>query len=665
MALVPMQKINLFVHKKDKPKVMSFLQEKGVLHVTNAEAKEDDLEILGYDEETHRLQYKVAELDFAVNFLAKYEEKKKGLQAMIDGTSVKTNSKEIEELVKGYEFQEVVDRCKSVEEEMVRLSNEVKAIHVTQERLQPWSHYKAPLSTPSETESSAVVFLVIPLKNWEEFKNQVINISKLVVIELDNIIGDTVYCEIICEKSLAGEIEGKAISIKGEVVELPELEGTVEEEMENMENRLGKIQERQKQLTQASEELAKDLKSLRISYDFYNWKLIQKEARKNFVSTESTVFISGWMPKKGVDTLKSDLEKVTTNFELVSIDPEEGEDAPVLLQNKGIMKPFESVTNIYGLPLPNELDPTPFLAIFFIVFFGLALTDAVYGLLMFAIMFTVLRYLKIPKQSQGLLRLLMYAGLVTFFAGAIFGGWASLDPSQVPEWMTSTDADGNLVFKFQKISAITNPMAVLILALVLGYVQVLTGVIINFVHKFRTESRKYAIIDQFPWVFILFVIGLMIMVAAGIIPEVLGTPIKYLLYVAIAGIVLTQGREKKNIVLKFLSGVLGLYGLVGYLSDVLSYSRLLALGLATSIIGLAVNTIAGMVNGVPYIGIVLAIIVLIGGHIFNIGINALGAFIHSGRLQFVEFFTKFLEGGGQAFRPLRKESKFVRVSHDE
>ncbi len=152
------------------------------------------------------------------------------------------------------------------------------------------------------------------------------------------------------------------------------------------------------------------------------------------------------------------------------------------------------------------------------------------------------------------------------------------------------------------------------------------------------------------------------MLAAGLLPEMMAGPLKILLIIGVVGIVLTQGREKKNIVLKFLSGVLGLYGLVGYLSDVLSYSRLLALGLATSIIGLAVNTIAGMVNGVPIIGIVLALIVLVVGHVFNLGINALGAFIHSGRLQFVEFFTKFLEGGGAAFKPLRRDSRFVRLT---
>ena len=665
MALVPMQKINILIHKKDKPKVMSFLQEKGVLHLTNTKVEDENLEYLGSDDETTDLQYKVAELDFAIGFLSNCEKKKKGLQAMVDGDTFDVKDEEIQEIVKNYAFKEVIDRCKSVEEEIVKLSNEKKAILGHKSQLEPWNHYKAPLSTPSETEVAAAVFAVIPLKNWEEFKNDVVQISKMVVLESENVVEDQVYVEIVCEKSLLTEVEGKVVIYKGEAIEFPEeLEGTISEEMKKMDKRLKEIEERQGQLTKASKELSKDLKNLRVCYDYYNWKLIQKNARRNFVATESTVVVSGWMPKTGIKELTKDIQKTTNHFELLEVEPEEDEKSPVLLENKGILKPFQSVTGIYGLPLPNELDPTPYLAVFFIAFFGLALTDAVYGLIMFAIMFSVLRFLKIPKQSQGLIRLLMYAGLVTFFAGALYGGWASMTAEQAPGFLTTLNDAGEKVFRFQRIDAIKDPMTVLILSLILGYIQVLFGVTLNFVHKFRTESKKYAMIDHFPWVFMLFVIGLMIMVTAGILPEALGTPIKYILYIATALIVLTQGREKKNIILKFLSGVLGLYGLVGYLSDVLSYSRLLALGLATSIIGLAVNTIAGMVNGVPYVGIILAIIVLIGGHVFNIGINALGAFIHSGRLQFVEFFTKFLEGGGQVFSPLRKESKFVRTTKE-
>lgn len=661
MAVVPMQKIGLLAHKEDKDEILSFLQKLGVLHLTDSTSAEIELQKAQLSESLHDLHYKVAELDFVIRFLARFESKKKGLQAMVDGDSVKCDSEEVAELAKTYKFKPVIEECKKLEEEMVELPAERKSLEDLQAKLKPWTQYEPKLSEPRETETSKSVFAMVPLKDWEVLKNEVMNLSKLLVLEMDNIFESNVYIHIVCEKSLAQELENLIVKHKGEMVELPELNGTVTEELRHIDRRFHEIDTRMKELKAAAEKITPELRRLRICYDYFKWQSIKTEADRRFLETESTVLISGWVPKKGVLKLREDMHKVTPGFELMELEPEEGEQAPVLLMNKPWLKPFESVTGIYGLPLPNETDPTPLLAAFFIVFFGLALTDAVYGLLMFAIMFSVLKFLKIPKESQGLIRLLMYAGIVTFFAGALFGGWASMDPSQAPSWLVTTNAAGESVFIAQKINAIKDPMSVLILAFVLGYIQVLFGVIVNFVHKYRTESKKYAMIDHFPWVFILSMIGLIIMVSVGILPAFLATPFKYLMYVAVAGIVLTQGREKKNPVLKLLSGILGLYGLVGYLSDVLSYSRLLALGLATAIIGLAVNTIAGMVNGVPVVGIVLAIIVLLVGHVFNLGINALGAFIHSGRLQFVEFFTKFLEGGGRAFSPLRRESKFVRL----
>jgi len=662
MAVVPMQKIGLLAHKKEKSNILSFLQEKGVLHLTDSKAEEVDLVPAELSDDLHNLHYKVAELDFAINFLSPFEKKSKGIQAMIDGDIVKTEDKEIKVVKVDFKWRSVVEYCKNLEKAMVELNNEKKTLIELQERLLPWTHHKTSLSESRETEMTRSIFAVAPLKEWEILKSEISGHSELLAIEMDNIVENSVYFQVICDKSLISDVEGIILTRKGEIVDLPELNDNPESELQTIDRRFHEIATKLSELEKESIEKSSNLKSLRILYDAFNWDLIHRESDRKFLATDSSILISGWVPKKGIKELKNDLNEISSSFEIFEIDPEEGESAPVLLANKGILKPFEAVTGIYGLPLPNEMDPTPLLAVFFIVFFGLALTDAVYGLLMFAIMFSVLRFFKIPKESQGMIRLLMYAGIVTFFAGTLYGGWASLTVDQVPQWLTTTNSAGETVFIGQKISAINNPLMVLVLSLVLGYIQVLFGVIINFLHKFKTESKKYAMIDQFPWVFILSVIGLRIMLMAGLLPEVLGTPINYLLVIAAIGIIFTQGREKKNPILKFLSGVLGLYDLVGYLSDILSYSRLLALGLATSIIGLAVNTIAGMVNEVPHVGILLAIIVLIVGHIFNIGINALGAFIHAGRLQFVEFFTKFLEGGGKAFSPLRKESKFVRIN---
>jgi V/A-type H+-transporting ATPase subunit I len=200
---------------------------------------------------------------------------------------------------------------------------------------------------------------------------------------------------------------------------------------------------------------------------------------------------------------------------------------------------------------------------------------------------------------------------------------------------------------------------VLILALILGYIQILLGVIIKLVHNFRRNNKKDAILDTGTWVFMLGGIGFFILTSA--IPALNSLTVigKWWIIAATVGLILTQGRDKKSIIGKAVSGVLSLYGLIGYMGDILSYSRLLALGLATAIIGLAVNTVAELVGGIPYLGWLLMAVVFVGGHIFNLLINALGSFIHSGRLQFVEFFTKFMEGGGQTFKPFSKKNKYI------
>jgi len=664
MAVVPMQKISLFVHKKDKPKTIDFLQDKGVLHITDVPVDKKELEELDADEETRELQYKVARLDFACTFLAKFEEKKKGLQAKIDGKSVKVkNDEEVKKIVKKFQFDEVVDRCKSVEEEMVHLHNEIKDIHNLQKTLNCWAHLKESLDMPRETENTVLQFISVASEDWLALKSELLALSKLIDLGSENAVEDQVYVQVVCDRSVLDDVDSVIASHKAEIIEIPELSGSIKEELKKSDSRLEKIDERLGQLTEAAKKLTQDLPKLRLCYDYYNWQLLRKQARQNFVATESTVLLCGWMPKDGVKQISADLEKeVTKNFELMEIEPEKDEDAPILLKNPEILKPLQTVTNLYGLPGPREVDPTPFMAAFFIGFFGLALTDALYGLFLFAVMFSVLKYLKIPKQSQGLIKLLMYAGISTFIFGVLFGGWAGLTIEQAPGFLVKTNAAGEQVFIFQAISALTNPLGVLILALILGYIQVLFGVYMKFVWILKNIGKKEAFLDQFPWAYILTVIGLVVLVKVGILPSALSSFVMILLYIGAAYIVLTQGRDKKNIILKFLSGVLGLYGLVSYFADVLSYSRLLALGLSTSIIALAMNTVAGLLVGIPYVGILIALVILIFGHLFAIVINVFGAFIHSARLQFVEFFTKFLEGGGRPFKPLYKESKFIRYN---
>ena len=172
--------------------------------------------------------------------------------------------------------------------------------------------------------------------------------------------------------------------------------------------------------------------------------------------------------------------------------------------------------------------------------------------------------------------------------------------------------------------------------------------------KVKEKNYSSAILDNGFWIFFLASL-----IAFGV------TRTKLAGSLALSGailLVLSQGRHEKNIFKKFISGLLSLYSTTGYLGDTLSYSRLLALGMTSAIIGMVVNILAGLtLKSFPILGFIAALLILVIGHSFNLMVSVLGAFIHSMRLQLVEFFSKFFEGGGREFKPFKRETRYVII----
>jgi V/A-type H+-transporting ATPase subunit I len=206
-----------------------------------------------------------------------------------------------------------------------------------------------------------------------------------------------------------------------------------------------------------------------------------------------------------------------------------------------------------------------------------------------------------------------------------------------------------------------DPVSFLVLSFVLGYVHLVWGLVAEFYDALRAREFFHAFADVFLWIFMLLGIGAFAALAVGVVPKSFEPVVLGSLGFATAGLVLTQGRSNKNPVMKLFSGVLSLYALVGYFSDVMSYSRLLALGLSTGVVAMIVNELAKLGYGSGGVmGIVVAGAILVIGHSFNLVLNLLGAYIHSMRLQYVEFFSKFLTGGGVRYEPLRLGNVYTK-----
>ncbi len=356
--------------------------------------------------------------------------------------------------------------------------------------------------------------------------------------------------------------------------------------------------------------------------------------------TESTFVMYGYVPTKKAEKIEKLLTEKTGSYVEIS-DIAEDEEAPVLLDNNAFAKPVESITTTYSMPSKTDIDPNPIMAFFYYLFFGMMFSDAGYGLLMVLVCGYLGFFAKVEQSTKNNMRMFFYCGISTTFWGVMYGGFfGDLLPGLKPLW----------------INPIEEPLTLLIFSVGLGLIQILVGLAIKFYMLWRQKDRWGAIFDIGFWIVIL--LGVCVMAVGMFLGKNLPSDIgMYMMIGGAVGLVLTQGRNEKNILMKVGSGIISLYDVTGYVSDALSYSRLMALGLATGVIGNVVNTMGRLAGG-GAVGIIVFVVIFIVGHLINFALNCLGAYVHTNRLQYVGFFAKFYEGGGRAFTPLKMNTKY-------
>lgn len=658
MAIAKAQKLELIGISKHKAKILKKIQETGMLEIMDVSADEH-VPLPTSLKNIQKLELDYANIEFSIKVLTPYGDKK-GLFA----PPMIFSAAEAEEKAKDLDYKKIAEECTEIGENLTKAKNEIAMASAELSNLTPWKNLKIDLANLSGSEGYAIILGSIKTNLTEELYQELGNLSELISIENVKQDEKVAHLAIIFSKELGKEIHHTLAKFRFTETELPQIDGQLTKHCEALQKSIADNKTIIKENESRLHKLAKNLDDLKVINDYLGWEKDRMEQDRKMIDTQHCFILTGWIIKNDLEKLKTMLDATTSEYLIHEIEPEEGEKPPVVIKNGKFMDPFESVTSLYGMPLANEIDPTPFLAGYFIIFFAMCLTDAGYGIVMFIVTALALKFINMAPAIKKLTKLLMYGGIVTFVIGAIFGGWFGLTTDQVPKALTYTAANGETFFLLQKINALTDPLTVLIIAMAVGYLQIVMGVYIKLVHEYRTSSKKDALLNTAPWAFILTGIGIGILAASGVTPALM-TVGKWWIIIGAAIIVLTQGREKKSIIGKAFSGTLALYNLVGYLSDVLSYSRLLALGLATAIIGLAVNIIAGLIaDMIPYAGWVFAAIIFIVGHTLNLLINAFGAFIHSGRLQFVEFFTKFMEGGGRDFKPFNKKTKYIFLKNN-
>lgn len=378
--------------------------------------------------------------------------------------------------------------------------------------------------------------------------------------------------------------------------------------------------------------------------DFLLAKQTREQAKKSMVSTPHLAGLEGWIESDNLSRLKAIIaSKYKYSVEVIEVkDNSSQEEIPVKLRNRSLIKPFELVTEMYALPKYNEKDPTPYLAPFYFTFFGMMVADLGYGLLLFLLTLFAQKLFYLPKKTARFFKFFNILAISVCIWGLIYGSFFGYE------------------LPFHVLSTSTDVMSILILSVIFGFITVISGLFLGGLQKIREKNYADAYNSGFAWCLIL--IGLFLLAIGSIFKQyaILTEIGKWLAISNGIAIIIVSVIQSKSIA-GLGKGLFNLYDISSYVGDLVSFTRLMALGLSGASIGSAFNLIVGLFPGISKFTIGVVIFVLL--HAINLFLSLLSGYVHGARLIFVEFFGKFYEGGGQPFTPLKPTEKYINIKN--
>jgi len=661
MAIVRLNKLSVVGLNSSKEKVLSELMALGFVEIDNQEDKLADeswgalLSKDGNEERVAEFDTSLTEVGAALDALDKYYPGKTG--GLFKTRSEIKSSDFNKALERKSEITARVENVNELYRRLLALKNEQNKNDTFVLGLKPWVDYDVPLEM-TETVHTAILIGTIPASaQIETFEKAVTSVAPSAIvykISTDNL---QHYISVVCIKT---EREGAMEEMRNlgfNPVVFGDVAGKAAENISKFEARNAEIDNEIKGL---EETLTKESETKQEIEMLYDYLVVERDKNKmvgNLIRTNDAFYFDGWLPAKRQDKVEKILDENGCYYEIKA--PEKGEETPVVMQNNAAVYPFEAITNLYGVPSSADIDPSPFIAVFYFIFFGMMLSDAAYGIILFVACLVISRTKKLEGLMDKLIKMFMLCGISTIFWGFMFGTFFG----NVIPVVSEAFAGARVVLEPWWFDPIEEPMKLLIFSVALGLIHLFVGMGIKAYMYIRDGQILDAIFDIFFWY--AFILGLIAWIGGGMISPGLSKVGLVLTLIGGIGILCTGGREKKNIFGKIIGGLGSLYNITGYLSDALSYSRILALGLATSVVSQVFNQLGTMFGDNIAVKAIIFIVVFIIGHVFNIFINALGSFVHASRLQYVEFFGKFFEGGGTAFEPFDKKTKYVKIIEEE
>ena len=651
MAIVKMKRLRLAVMAEERDRLLVGLQRLGCVELSETAPLLDDpawAALARRDKSAAGpIREKLSRVNAALDTLQRYAPWKKGLLEPLPEMGV-------DELFSGPALESALTDAGRIGElaaKLESLSAEEGRIRAEMAALAPWKDTELPLDCKG-TVRCDLLFLTAPavwdLGELEKALGEKTPLAQLSRISLGR---EQQYLTLLVHKSARETALAALRPFSVLRAQLGDYSGSAQE---NLDALAAKLRQGEKEKQAAEETLSAmgpERAGLQRAADRLRQDLAREEARDKLLLTEKTLCLEGWAPEEKIPQLEALLQSCGAAWELSEPSPEEYPQVPVQLKNNKLTRCLNMVTEVYSLPAYGSVDPNPLMAPFFILFYGIMMADMGYGVLMTLFGLIALKKAKPRGGMRNFFELLSYCGVSTFLFGFITGGcFGNLVPLIVETVSPGT------VFQWPwpiLFTPLDDTIMILLGSLALGFVQIITGMIIGFIRKVKAGKALDAILDEGAW-WVIYAGVILLVLDAG---SVAGVPVVLLA----GGLMLLVGsaREKKGFgkITGFFAAVYN--GVTGIFSDVLSYSRLMALMLAGSVIAQVFNTI-GAIPGNIFVLLAVSLV----GNALNFALNLLGCFVHDLRLQCLEYFGKFYEDGGRAFSPLAIRTKYVNTEQE-
>ncbi len=670
MAVVEMKRIHVYALKNNRKKILEMLQRRGAVEVDPPETAGELFSKTDTASARQTFEKNVQLIQNAVTVLDSYAPPVKGMLSMLEGRTAITARQYEQTAEAAPEAVKKASRIAALGKKITDEEAEVLRLEAQIDALKPWVGLDVSMRTKGSGSTAVFIGSFPDEMTVSDLKNRLAQaLPEVSAIEAEVVSSQPqqTCVFVVCHAKHAVEVEG---ALRGMGFTYPAAPSKTAP-AERVEELKGRIKAAHGEIEKAKAEIgsfASDRESLLFTADYFTMRRDKYEVLGELWQSPHVFYLTGFVPAKAAPRLQKQLEDDYHAFVELE-DPAEDEELPVRLENGFFASAVEGVIAGYSLPGKWEVDPSKVMCVFYYVLFGMMLSDAAYGFLIsLACGIVLLKFKNIEDGLRKTMRMFFFCGISTMFWGVMFGSYFGDAIPVIARTFFGTEVTiAPLWFEPLK-----EPMRLMLFSFLLGIIHLFAGLAMQIYQLCRRGKYLDALYDSGFWY--MLVGGLIIALVGSdmfqdmmsldiAIPSVVMTIALVCAAIGAVGIIATSGRESKG-AKRFLKGLYGLYGVSSWLSDILSYSRLLALGLATGVIAQVFNMLGTMAGG-GVVGAILFILVFIIGHVLNLLINLLGAYVHTNRLQYVEFFGKFYEGGGKAFEPFAANTKYFKITEEK